>query len=313
MALAQQPPQPLRLCGPDVERLARVARAHVALAHLGQLDGPAILVEQAGGTSERDELARAPERILESRRKQILDRELGDELVEPEALSLADRAQQAVRVAEAGGGDGAHERTVSARRMRGPALGQAERRDRPVSGPAVAAARGGGRPQPAGCGRLRRSARIRAIASPHASASASGAESRSTSDPSEARNSAQTLAKLGVDLVVDLELGVEKVPSPLPSDVDLLQHLRRRAGRQIDVGREEAGHGGPFRRAKRRCTHFIGPHVRVPHGVETPSAQSPAGWRATKPAVERSSFCQREPVWLAPEVSKRIPATSMNT
>ena len=39
-------------------------------------------------------------------------------------------------------------------------------------------------------------------------------------------------------------------------------------------------------------------------------AYSPSGWRATKPPPSRSSFCQREPVWRAPEVSKRMPATS---
>ena len=98
-----------------------VARPHVALAHVGQLDRAAILVEQPGRAGEGDELPRPPQRVLEPGREQLLDRELGDELVEPEALALVDGAQQAVRVAEAGGWDGTHRRTVSARRAPGPA------------------------------------------------------------------------------------------------------------------------------------------------------------------------------------------------
>jgi hypothetical protein len=119
--LAQQAAQPLGLRGPDVERLRRVARADVALAHVGQLDGAAVLVEQARGTGEGDELARPPQRVLQSRWEQVLDRELGDELVEPDALALVDGAQQPVRVAEAGGGDGTHAPTVSGGASRGPA------------------------------------------------------------------------------------------------------------------------------------------------------------------------------------------------
>ena len=109
-----EPAQPLGLGGRDVERALGVARAHVALAHVGQLDGAAVLVEQPGGAGEGDELPRPPQRVLEPGREQLLDRELGDELVEPEALALVDGAQQAVRVAEAGGGDGTHARTVPA-------------------------------------------------------------------------------------------------------------------------------------------------------------------------------------------------------
>ena len=63
---------------------------------------------QPGGAREGDELPRPPERVLQAGREQVLDRELGDELVEPDALALVDRAQQPVRVAEAGGGDGTH-------------------------------------------------------------------------------------------------------------------------------------------------------------------------------------------------------------
>src|SRR3954452_1210622 len=39
----------------------------------------------------------------------------------------------------------------------------------------------------------------------------------------------------------------------------------------------------------------------------------PAGCRATKPAVERPSLDQREPVTRVAEVSKRMPATSRKT
>ena len=86
----------------------RVAGADVALADVGQLDAAAILVEQPRGAGEGDELARAAERVLQPGREQLLDRELGDELVEAEALALVDRAQEAVGVAEARGWDRTH-------------------------------------------------------------------------------------------------------------------------------------------------------------------------------------------------------------
>ena len=92
-----------------------VARAHVALAHVGQLDRAAVLVQQPGRAGEGDELARPPERVLEPGREQLLDANSVTNSSSAEALALVDRAQQAVRVAEAGGGDGTHGRTVSAR------------------------------------------------------------------------------------------------------------------------------------------------------------------------------------------------------
>jgi hypothetical protein len=45
-----------------------------------------------------------------------------------------------------------------------------------------------------------------------------------------------------VDLEVELVVGLEEVPSPLPSDVDLGQDLRRRPGGQIVGCHKEAGH-----------------------------------------------------------------------
>ena len=50
-------------------------------------------------------------------------------------------------------------------------------------------------------------------------------------------------------------------------------------------------------------------------GVGTPTRvgrrHRPGGWRTAQPAVGRPSFCQREPVTRCPEVSKRMPATTM--
>src|SRR4051794_10164851 len=51
---------------------------------------------------------------------------------------------------------------------------------------------------------------------------------------------------------------------------------------------------------------------RAPAGAGTAS-YSPTGCRATKPAVERDSLIQREPVTRWAEVSKRMPATSRKT
>src|SRR4029079_11072758 len=84
----------------------------------------------------------------------------------------------------------------------------------------------------------------------------------------------------------------------------------RRAERWVawGAGDERTWSGG------RCCPHCIVARRPERDGVGTPArAQSPRGWRATNPAVERMSFCQREPVTRWPEVSKRIPATSMNT
>ena len=127
--LPQQAAQPFGLAGRDLERLLRVTGSHVALAHVGQLDRPAVLVDQPGRPREGDELARPPERVLERRREQLLDGELGHELVEPHTLALLDRAQQAMGVAEAGGGNGTHGRTVLAR---GPELVECRTWKRPT-------------------------------------------------------------------------------------------------------------------------------------------------------------------------------------
>ena len=65
MTLEELAAQPIRLAGGDLEDLRVVAAAHVALADLGQLDDAAVLLEEAGGAGERDELARAAECVLE--------------------------------------------------------------------------------------------------------------------------------------------------------------------------------------------------------------------------------------------------------
>jgi hypothetical protein len=89
-------------------RVGLVAGAHVALADLGQLDGPAVLFHEPRGARERHELPRPSQGVLESGREQVLDRELGHELVEADALALAYRAQKPVGLADAGGRDGTH-------------------------------------------------------------------------------------------------------------------------------------------------------------------------------------------------------------
>ena len=91
--LEQLAAQPVGLRARDGEHVRLVAGAHVALADLGQLDRPAVLLDEPGGPREGDELPCPPEGVLESGREQVLDRELGHELVEPDALALADRAQ----------------------------------------------------------------------------------------------------------------------------------------------------------------------------------------------------------------------------
>jgi len=109
--LVQLAAQPLGLVGGDVEDRGFIAGADVALADLGQLDAAAILVEEAGGAGEGDELARPAERVLESGWEQLLDRELGDELVEAQALALVDGAQEAVVSPRRGAGIGRMPRT----------------------------------------------------------------------------------------------------------------------------------------------------------------------------------------------------------
>ena len=76
----------------------------------------------------------------------------------------------------------------------------------------------------------------------------------------------------------------------------------------------EAGHRESFLQEVRRTLHHSHRRPRgTPHGVRTPMRYRPAGWRATKPPVGRMSFCQREPVTFAPDVSKRMPATTIQT
>ena len=50
----------------------------------------------------------AAERVLEVGREQLVEAELGDELVRAQPSALVDRAQEAMGVAQAGRGDGAH-------------------------------------------------------------------------------------------------------------------------------------------------------------------------------------------------------------
>src|SRR4029079_18084245 len=98
-----------------LERRAGVAGARVALADLGQLDDPAVLLEQARRAGVGDELACPALRVLESGRVQVLVLELGDELVEPDAVAGGDRPQEAMGIADAGGRDGTHRRTLTGR------------------------------------------------------------------------------------------------------------------------------------------------------------------------------------------------------
>ena len=84
--------------------------AHVALADLGQLDDPAVLLDQPREPAEGDEVPHPPERVLQPGREQLVEVELGDELVRAQSPALLDRAQEAMGVAEAGRGDGAHRR-----------------------------------------------------------------------------------------------------------------------------------------------------------------------------------------------------------
>ena len=132
MTLEQLAAQPLGLAGGDVEDRVLVAAAHVALADLGQLDDAPILVEQPRGAREGDELACAAERVLEPGREQILDGELGDELVEADAVALVDGAQQAVGVAKAGRRDRTHGGNLNGDGPRGPVQNVSVR---PCSGP----------------------------------------------------------------------------------------------------------------------------------------------------------------------------------
>ena len=120
VTLEQLAAEPFGLAGGDVEHRVLVAAAHVALADLGQLDDAPVLVEQPRGAREGDELARAAERVLEPGREQILDGELGDELVEADAVALVDRAQQAVGVAKAGSRDRTHGGNLNGDGPRGP-------------------------------------------------------------------------------------------------------------------------------------------------------------------------------------------------
>ena len=120
MALEELAAQPLRLAGGDVEDRSLVPALHVALADFGQLNDTPVLLEEAGGAGERDELARAAERVLEARREQLVDRELGDELVEAQPVALVDRAQQAVCVAKARSRDRTHCGNLNGHGPRGP-------------------------------------------------------------------------------------------------------------------------------------------------------------------------------------------------
>ncbi len=116
-----------------------------------------------------------------------------------------------------------------------------------------------------------------------------------------------------VEVEAQLQLVREEVLSSLPRCVHFGQYVRGRAGKEV-VNKRGARHQAEVFRGWRGAYN---PVIDVPristHGVETPSAQSPAGWRATKPAVERPSFAQRDPVTRCAPVSKRIPATSRNT
>ena len=110
MLLAQLTAQPLGLLRRDVERRVGVAGADVALADLGQLDDPAVLLDEPRGPREGDEVAHAAERVLQAGREQLVEVELRDELVRAQPAALVDRSEEAVGVAKAGRGDGAHAR-----------------------------------------------------------------------------------------------------------------------------------------------------------------------------------------------------------
>ena len=69
--LAQLTAQPLGLAGRDVERPGGVAGADVATADIGQLDRSVLVLHEPGGAGEREELPRAPQRVLEVRREEL--------------------------------------------------------------------------------------------------------------------------------------------------------------------------------------------------------------------------------------------------
>ena len=106
--LAQLAAQPLGLLRGDLERCVGIARADVAAADVGQLDDSAVLLDEPGRAAVGDEVPQPAERVLEVRREQLLEAELGHELVRTQPSALVDRAQKAVSMTEVGRRDGTH-------------------------------------------------------------------------------------------------------------------------------------------------------------------------------------------------------------
>ena len=169
----------------------RVPRAHVALADLGQLYDAAVLLDEPGEPAEGDEVPQPAERVLQPGRKQLVEVELGDELVRAQSPALLDRSQETMGVAEAGRGNGAHARNpigaLDGAREDPARAGHAcllvvARRHRAVRGLGRGGVGGLRRLLRRGRGRLRRGA---ASSWPRAPAGASGCR-RSTGKPSSA-------------------------------------------------------------------------------------------------------------------------------
>ena len=130
--------------GRDVERRVRVSGADVAAADVGQLDDPAVLLDEPGGAREGDEVAHPAERVLEIGREQLVEAELRHELVRAQPPALVDRSQEAMRVAEAVAGMGRIRADSNARATRPTGRAHAPRSARAVPGRTRLGGRRGG-------------------------------------------------------------------------------------------------------------------------------------------------------------------------
>ena len=151
------------------------------------------------------------------------------------------------------------------------------------------------------------------MASPQAIASASRAAEACHDAAVRQPQLSPRAAQGGLGREGELERVEERLLSPLPRRIDLVQGLRRRSGENF-VYEAGAGHQGVLRQEGHASLLRSADRPERLMGC-VPQARSETGRDGGRrsPLVDRIVFCQREPSTRCPEVSNRIPATSMKT